>query len=151
MKSLLLCLLPVMAVGASAPQTTPEPKVGESWTYNTRPGEESSFLVVRKIETIPGLGEVAHISLFKLRLAGPGLLPGQHVETVGHLPIALASLRASLREKVSRYYPGIDWDGGYQTWMAASKKAGGMGIYTEPVSSCVAILEKALLRGSVSR
>ena len=37
-------------------------KEGDCWSYETRLGEENSFIVIRKIETVPQLGEVAHIS-----------------------------------------------------------------------------------------
>jgi hypothetical protein len=43
-------------------------KEGDCWAYATRPGEESSFLVIRKIETLPKIGEVIHISIYGLKI-----------------------------------------------------------------------------------
>ena len=36
--------------------------------YVTRSGEEQSFLVIRKIETLPKVGQVTHVSVFGLKV-----------------------------------------------------------------------------------
>lgn len=150
MRNLLFAALAFFGFSVFAAEALPLPKVGECWTYATRPGEENSFLVVRRIETLPVLGEVAHISIFKLKMLSPAAL-GQHVEFVGHMPIALASVRASVREKVTRHFPVVDWEGGYRMWREATTKSGQTGIFIEPVSACVAILEKTLFGGNKAR
>jgi len=77
-------------------------KEGDCWTYETRPGEEGSFLVIRKIETSPE-GEVVHISIFGLRIKSSTASNGS-TDRIQHLPIFARALRASLKEKVQRQF-----------------------------------------------
>ena len=60
---------------------------GDSWFYRARDGEQGSFLVIRKIEQIPGAGEVAHISVFRVHVKSPAA-PGGFTDQIGHLPIS---------------------------------------------------------------
>ena len=114
---------------------------GECWLYATRPGEEDSFLVIRKIETLPKFGEVIHISVFGVKIKNPAA-PKGYVDQLADLPISGASLRGSLKEKVQRKIPDVNWRIGYQRWLAARG-----GVSTKPVSDCVSFVEEAINRG----
>jgi hypothetical protein len=114
---------------------------GDCWSYHTRPGEEASFLVIRKIEHLPKAGEVVHVSIFRLHIKNPHTAGGFSGE-LPHMPISAASLRQSLTEKLSRRAPECDWQTGYKTWRDAK-----VGAFTESVSECVKFTEDALNHG----
>ena len=120
-------------------------KAGECWAYSTRPGEESSVLVIRKIETLPKLGEVIHISVFDLKIKSPSA-PKGFTDQAGHLPIAGANVRSSLKAKAQKRIPDIDWMEGYRMWREAYD-AGKGGVFTKSVSECIGFMEEALNRG----
>jgi hypothetical protein len=140
MKNPLVRLLAILGLASPAVAAEGPPKEGECWSYVTRPGEEASFLVIRKIETIPKLGEVVHVSVFGLKITNPAA-PKGYIDQAGHLPIAGASLRGSLKRKVQKKIPEVDWKEGYQMWLEAKG-----GVFTKPVSECVGFMEEAINR-----
>lgn len=145
MKSSLIKLLAVLGFASSAVAADVALKEGECWSYSSRPGEESSFLVIRKIETLPKLGEVIHVSVFDLKIKSPSA-PKGFTDQAGHLPIAGANVRASLKAKIQKKIPDVDWTEGYRMWREAYD-AGRGGVFTKPVSECVGFMEEALNRG----
>jgi hypothetical protein len=141
MKTTLIKLLALIGFASSAVAAEVALKEGQCWTYAARPGEEDSFLVIRKIETLPKLGEVIHISVFGLKIKSPSALKG-YTDQAGHLPISGASLRGSLKEKIQKKIPDVNWQEGYQMWLEAKG-----GVFTKPVSDCVSFMEEAINRG----
>jgi hypothetical protein len=135
--ALLLC-----ALGLTSPAHADNVmlKEGDCWSYTSRPGEEASFLVIRKIERLPKIGEVAHISIFGVKIKNP--TGAGYSDHIGHLPIAAESLRKSVRQKLEKSAPDSDWQAGYKSWQEAKG-----GVFTEPVSECVKFVEEALNRG----
>ena len=119
-------------------------KEGDCWRYSTRPGEEASFLVIRKIETLPKLGEVVFISVCGIKMKGPSVPTG--LIDVQIFPIAGANLRSSLKKRVHKRIPPDDWQEAYRFWREAYDSGQG-GIGTKSVSECVGELEKALNDG----
>ena len=116
-------------------------KEGECWRYSTRPGEEASFLVIRKIETLPNHGEVAFISVFGMKMKGSSVPKGL---TQIHIPIAGANLRSSLSKRVHKRLPNQDsWQEAYRYWREAYDSGKG-GIFKQSVSECVGVNEEAL-------
>lgn len=148
MKKPLIALLTMLGLVSSGLAADVALKEGECWSYSTRPGEESSFLVIRKIEILPKLGEVIHVSVFDLRIKSPSA-PKGFTDQAGHLPIAEANVRASLNAKVQKKIPNVDWSEGYRMWREAYD-AGKGGVFTKPVSECVGFMEEALARGKKS-
>jgi hypothetical protein len=144
MKKLLIKLFAVLGFVSSATAADVVVKEGECWTYAARTGEEASFLVIRKIEILPKIGEVIHISVFGLKIKNPSA-PGGYTDQAGHLPISGASLRGSLKTRVEKKIPDVDWKEGYQMWLDAKG-----GVFTKPVSECVGFLEEAINRGKKS-
>ncbi len=145
MKNPLIALFTLFGFASSGVAADLTLKAGECWSYSTRPGEESSFLVIRKIETLPKLGEVIHISVFNLKIKSPSA-PRGFTDQAGHLPIAGANVRASLKAKVQKNIPDVDWREGYRMWREAYD-AGKGGVFTKPVSECVGFMEKAITHG----
>ena len=121
-------------------------QVGQCWSYAAMPGEEASCVVIRKIETLPKIGEVIHISIFGVKIKSPAP-PDGFTDQVGHLPIAGANLRSSLKERVQKKVPDADWEGGYRMWRSAYD-SGKAGVFTKSISECVGYLEEALNHGN---
>ncbi len=133
--------LALLGFGSSATAADAALKEGQCWSYAARPGEEDSFLMIRKIETLSRVGEVVHISVFGLKIKNPAA-PKGYTDQAGHLPISVTSLRGSLKEKVQRKIPDVNWQEGYQMWLEAEG-----GVFTKPVSDCVGFMEEAINRG----
>jgi hypothetical protein len=136
MKNPFNTLLSLIGFGSSADAKDIAPKEGECWLYSTRPGEEASFLVIRKIETLPKLGEVVFISVFGTKMEGSPVPAGVTVLTEIHIPIAGANLRSSLKKRVRKRIPIEVWQEAYRFWREAYDSGKG-GIYTMSVSECV--------------
>lgn len=134
-------LLAIFGIASSTLAADSVLRVGDCWTYNTRPGEEASFLVIRKIEHLPKLGDVVHISIFGLRIKNP-TAPRGYTDQAGHLPISESSLKASLKERIKKEIPEVDWQEGYKMWIDAKG-----GAFTKPVSDCVDFMEEAINHG----
>jgi hypothetical protein len=117
-------------------------KEGDCWSYASRPGEEASFLVIRKIEQLPKIGEVVHVSIFGVKIKSSAA-PGGYTDRVGHMPILSESLRKSLREKIEKSAPNNDWAAGYRTWREAFD-SGKAGAFSKPVRECISFIEEAL-------
>jgi hypothetical protein len=135
----------VMIGLASAPAgTEPELKSGKCWAYTARSIDEGSYLVIRKIETLPRIGEVAHISVYNLSIKNPAS-PSGFADQAGHIPISVSALRESLTKELDMPVPETNWMEGYSLWREAYETGRG-GVFTNSVSECVGILEEALNR-----
>jgi len=144
MKHLLTTILAVLGLASSAVAADVALKEGDCWSYATRPGEEASYLVIRKIEMLPAIGEVVHISVFELKIKSPAA-PKGYTDQAGHLPISGVSLRGSLKAKVQKEIPSVDWQKGYKMWLEAKG-----GVFTKPVSECIGFIEEAINHGQKS-
>jgi hypothetical protein len=142
MKNAVSRLLAILGLGSPASTAGVALNAGECWSYLTRPGEEASFLVIRKIETLPKIGEVLHVSVFGLKIRSPSA-PTGFTDRVGHLPISAASVRSSVKERLEREIPSVDWNEGYELWRRAETG----GVFTVSVRDCVELVEQALNRG----
>ncbi len=113
---------------------------GDCWSYHPRPGEEASFLVIRKIDQFPNVGEVAHVSVLGLHLKNPSA-PGGVSDNILHLPMAAENLRQSVTKKLHRKPPYCDWESGYKRW----RRDNG-GVMNASVSKCVTLIEDIMNR-----
>jgi hypothetical protein len=111
---------------------------GQIWSYETRPGEESSLLTILKVEPHPKHGTIVHVSLEGLRLKIPSAQGGSS-STIGHLPFQEAALRGSLLKMVTR--TAAPTMGGYKTWKDAFDQ-GRAGIWSDPVAKTVGTIER---------
>jgi len=142
MKNLCFALFAILGVVLSAVAGDIQFKVGECWSYKTRAGEEASFIVIQKIESLPKEGEVVHISVCDVKIKTAAAEKGI-VDKIGHLPIAGASLRSSLKERVTKTIPETEWKQGYKIWREAYD-AGKAGVFTQSVSDCVVYMDNVL-------
>jgi hypothetical protein len=143
MKNPFNTLLSLIGFGSSAVAGDIALKEGECWLYSTRPGEEASFLVIRRIETLPKHGEVVFISVFGTKMESPPVPADVTLITQIDIPIAAANLRSSLKKRVRKKVPTKDWQEAYRFWREAYDSGKG-GIFTESVSECVGRNEEAM-------
>ncbi len=144
MKNPILTLLALVGFASSATASDSDLIPSQCWTYSTRPSENASFLVIRKIEILPKIGEVAHVSVFALRIKNPSA-PTGFADLAGHLPITVAALRSSIKKVVERKIPDVDWMEGYSLWREAYDSGKG-GVFSKSVSDCIGFMEEAINR-----
>jgi hypothetical protein len=112
--------------------------VGQVWQYRARPGEESSDLVIHRIELVRSI-EVLHISVRGLRIRNPHTDSG-YQERLPHTPIARAALDASVTTMIAHGVPDDDgFERGYAKWREEKG-----GVFTVTVAEIIDVLERAL-------
>ena len=117
-------------------------KVGQMWSYKTRPSEEKSYFIVVKVETHSKLGNIVHIAVRNLKMQNPRS-PDGISENVDHMPFSEDALNKSaikiLKEKVDL----PDFKDGYDEWRNAFDSGRG-GIYTITLAEAVKVMETIL-------
>lgn len=144
----LLCLfcLAVSFTGAqeipSSQAVRPEYKVGQKWSYRSRPGEESSYLIVVKIENEAKWGTIIHVALGGLKMKNPRS-PNGFSESADHLPFSKDAIDKSAIKLLKDHVELPNFEPGYKLWRAAfdDKRAG---VYTITVAEAVNIMELSL-------
>ena len=115
---------------------------GQVWTYDARPGEEASRIVVCRVEKDPKLGEIVHIQVNGLRMKNKHRPDGVG-DRVGHMPYSGDALRKVVRKLESTEVALPDFEEGYRQWRAAFDKSKA-GVWTLPVSEAIAGMEAAM-------
>ncbi|MEX2026699.1 MAG: hypothetical protein WEH44_05350 [Pirellulaceae bacterium] len=117
-------------------------EAGQIWTYDTRPGEESSRITICLVESDPKLGEIVHIHLSGLRLRNRHAASGQS-DQIGHMPYSGEALRAHIKslESVSADVPAFR--DGYREWRLAFEK-GDAGVWTASLQEAISVMESTL-------
>ena len=120
----------------------PKYKVGQVWTYRTRPYEAGSVLTIVKTEVDDKLGSIIHIHLQGLRIKNPQAELG-FTSFATHLPCSEEAIDQSVTElrQASGLFPG--YEEGHQEWRKAFD-AGNAGIWSIPVAEMVAAMETVL-------
>ena len=143
----LYCCLPgtITAYGTgqdSALRDTTESryKVGQVWSYKTRPNEKKSSFIILKVENHPKLGNIVHIALRGLKLKKPN---GDFIETAGHLPFAEEFINKSTIKLLKEKAELPDYEEGYGLWREAFE-AGKAGVYTITIAEAVEVMEATL-------
>jgi hypothetical protein len=117
-------------------------KVGQKWSYKTRPNEKESYFIVVKVENHPKLGNIIHIAVRDLKMKNPRS-PDGISDKVNHMPFAEEAISKSaikiLKEKVDL----PDYEEGYNMWREAFD-AGRAGIYTITLAEAVDVMEASL-------
>ena len=110
---------------------------GAVWSYETRPGEESSTFTVRCIEADADGGRIIHVELEGVSIA----TAGQPAESIGHLPISEDTLTSDLGERVGldEGRPSESFVNGYTDWRDAAG-----GVWTIPLSEILDAIEGAV-------
>lgn len=140
---LLLLVVGTRSEGASPTEAdAPAFAPGQVWTYETRPHEDASRIIVCRVESDPKLGEIVHIYVDGLRLKN-GEAPNGYSDHIGHMPYASEPLRKSCLKLESTRKDLPQFEGGYRHWRSAFDK-GKAGVWTAPVSEAIAGTEKIL-------
>ena len=117
-------------------------KVGQVWKYKTRPNEENSRLTIAKVENEPKNGNIIHITVTNLKIKNPHASSG-YTDLIGRMPLAESAVAESATE-LSNEMPDLSsYKEGYQDWREAFDNGRG-GIWTLPVSECVAAMEEVV-------
>ncbi len=116
--------------------------IGDSWQYQTRPGEEQSKLTVVKLESNSRLGIVVHISLAGLRIKNPHV-DGGVSETIAHMPFALSAVETSVTTLLTRNARLPSFESGHQQWREAFTQ-GKAGVFTASVRDAIDGVEKGM-------
>jgi hypothetical protein len=118
---------------------------GQVWSYQTRPGEEGSLLVVGAIDRAPRSGRVVHIKVTGVFFKAPQL-PGGYAHEIMHLTLTEDALLESVTEQVD--VPGVTlrgFDGGYANWLDAYE-AGTTYVRKVPLAEALTALEESGLQ-----
>ncbi|GHU32374.1 hypothetical protein FACS189497_13920 [Betaproteobacteria bacterium] len=115
---------------------------GQVWSYKTREGEEESTVLINKVEQVPKLGKIFHISIFGVKVKNPRISSGVSTE-LPHSPVSEETLRKSLKKLIRRSSPNPDYAEGYKTWKEAFDK-GEAGVFTIDVAEIIDVIEKAI-------
>lgn len=115
---------------------------GQVWSYKTRKGEESSRVLINKVETNPKFGKIFHISVSGVKVKNPRISGGISTN-LPHFPVSEETLKKSLTKLKGKNQPNPDYYEGYQTWKSAFDK-GNAGIFTIDVADIVGVVEEAI-------
>lgn len=143
----LFCLFCITAPSVRAQElqnkaASPTYRVGQEWSYRSRPGEASSYLVIVKIENEPELGTIVHIALSGLKMKNRHSRNG-FSENANHLPFSKDAIDKSVLKLLKENVDLPDFEEGYRLWREAfdAKRAG---IYTIIVAEAVGAMEASL-------
>lgn len=140
--SILLAVTAYGSVQESMLKDTTESKykVGQVWSYKTRPNEKKSTFIVVRVESHPKLGNIVHIALRDLKLRKPS---GDFIDTAGHLPFAEEAISKSADKLLKEKAELPDYEEGYGIWREAFD-AGRAGVYTITIAEAVDVMEQTL-------
>ncbi len=93
-------------------------KVGQEWEFAGRPGDPHPTLVIVRIESLPKVGEVVHVSIRGVRIKNPRA-PGGYSEDVAHMPFGRAALERSLTRLAHDSVALPAFEDGYEQWKQA--------------------------------
>src|SRR5260221_695182 len=120
---------------------------GQVWTYNTRPGEEASRIVICRVDADPKLGQIVHIHVNGLRLKNKHL-PGGFSDQIGHMPYSGDALHKSVTKLESTSAALPTFEDGYREWRSAFDQ-GKAGVWTSSVSEAIGGMESVLNQGEL--
>jgi hypothetical protein len=144
----MFCYILTTATGSIATNPTQSEKtevkykVGQMWSYKTRPHEEKSYFIIVKIENDAKLGTIMHVAMRGLKMKNPRS-PDGISDTVNHMPFTEEAVKRSslalLKEKVEL----PDYEQGYLMWRDAfdAKRAG---VYTITLAEALKVMAATL-------
>ena len=113
---------------------------GQVWQYKTRAGEESSRLIIAKVESNPKLGTIVHIQVKDVAIKS-GKAPGGVSKLISHLPFAEQAISDSVTAMDKDTVNPTGWEDGYKQWKTAFD-AGKGGIWSITVSDAISSVEQ---------
>jgi hypothetical protein len=119
--------------------TKPDYAEGQVWTYDHRPGEDGSRVVIRKIGVEPEDGEVFHVSILGVKLRNHRV-PGGAQPAMHHAAVLRTTLDKSLRELTTASDKDTAWENGYAVWRQAYDN-GDAGVFELSVAEILGYIE----------
>jgi hypothetical protein len=138
-----LPLFLLLLVFIASSHATEAIRAGECWGYVSRPGEENSYVVIRRITALPTGGTVIGISILGLKLKAPGA-PGGEITEIPYIVIRAEALQASLRTKVERTPPDLSWENLHAAWWEKHGSKGRGNALADPLRLALAGMERTL-------
>jgi len=120
------------------PAPAHELAVGQVWDYHTRDVDKGSTLTICKLEDLPKVGAVVHVSLSGLHLKNPRA-PGGYTGEVPHAPFTRAAIERSITTFHGEGSPPQGFEAGYRAWQEAKG-----GVFSVPVADVAGLIEKSL-------
>lgn len=147
---LLFCGLVLAAAAVSAIAQDPKEtgvnkskyKVGQVWSYKTRPSETKSTFIVVKVENDPKLGNIIHIAVRDLKIKRSDN-PENYLDKVNHMPFTEEAIDKSINKLIKEKAELPDFESGYDLWREAFDE-GRAGVYTITIAEAVSVTESTL-------
>lgn len=127
-------------------------QIGQIWSYQTRPGEETSYFQVVKVERHAKLGNLVHVAIREVNMKNPESLEGLgnrlkripfFSDRVRHIPIVEKALNKSAAKLLREDVELPDYEEDYGKWRDAFD-AGRAGIYNITLAEAVSEVEASL-------
>lgn len=112
---------------------------GQVWSYRTRPGEDSSRVVILRVEEAPKVGVIVHVAVEGLDIRS-SKAPGGRITRAQHLPFAKSAVERSVVSKLRDDAPIPPFEEGYRAWREAFDRREG-GVFTITIAEAVQLLE----------
>ncbi|RZJ60995.1 MAG: hypothetical protein EOO58_02300 [Hymenobacter sp.] len=122
-------------------------KVGQVWSFKSRPSEPNAKLTIVKIESDGKLGNIIHIQVDSVKIKTSDE-PVKYTHLVSHMPFSEAAIDSSVTERLGEVAELPDFQEGYTEWRN-SFEAGNAGIFSIPVGKSVEYMETTTLKGNV--
>ena len=135
-------LLAVIAITPMTQASVQQFSEGQIWSYRTRLEEPASTLLINKVEVVPKLGEVYHISVRSVQVRNQHASGGVSTE-LPHIPVSRKTLELSVIAPVGESTANPDYVEGYETWRKAYEE-GSAGTFTVSVAEIVGFAESTL-------
>ena len=119
--------------------TKPDYAEGQVWTYDHRPGEDGSRVVIRKIGVEPEDGEVFHLSIVGVKLRNHRV-PGGAQPAMHHAAVLRTTLDKSLRTLTPATDADTAWEDGYAVWRQAYDN-GDAGVFELTIAEILGYIE----------
>jgi len=130
-----------LAVGGALAESY---EVGQVWSYQTRPQEPKSALMIMRIDNSTDLGEVIFIRLFNLNFnSAKGMVS---VPVLSPLPFTRAALDRSVVKLMRKMDRVEQSDGAYTKWKQAHLEGKKVAVYNRPVAQVLPEIEAAIVR-----
>jgi len=113
-------------------------RVGQEWSFVGRSSDPEPTLIIVRVETLPRIGEVIHISVRGVRIRNSHAAEG-YVDTLPHLPFSPAALQRSVTRLVADSVTLPDFKPGYEEWRRAQG-----GAFTVSVREALDLAEQAV-------
>ena len=139
MRSLLLA---VIFFSFSGVIMAKEYSVGQIWAYKTRNGEESSTILINRIDKDPKFGRIFHISVRDVHVVNHNVSSGITTD-LPHFPVSEITLDKSCKELAGHSAPNPEYLEGYAIWRKAFD-ANEAGVFDASVAEIVGIIEQSV-------